>query len=80
MGRLPKLEREEVGPRVQRIYDLYLKERGNVPNFFKTMARLPGCLTTLIAHYREVMFKGEVPFKLKELLLLHVSRLNACNY
>ena len=80
MGRLPKLEREQVGPEIQAIYDTYLKERGNVPNAFKTFAHIPSYLTTMIAHYRAVMFTGEIPFKHKELLFLHVSRLNACRY
>ena len=80
MGRLPKLERDEVGPEIQHIYDTYLKERGNVPNAFKTFARIPSYLTTMIAHYRAVMFTGEVPFKLKELVFLHVTKLNANHY
>lgn len=80
MGRLKKLERHEVGPEIQAIYDKYLKERGNVPNAFKTFAHIPAYLTTMISHYREVMFSGEVPFKVKELVLLHVSRLNSCRY
>ena len=80
MGRLRKLERDEVCPEIQEIYDIYLKERGNVPNAFKTFAHIPSYLTTMIAHYRAVMFTGEIPFKLKELLLLKISRLNACRY
>ena len=80
MGRLRKLERDEVSPEIQEIYDIYLKERGNVPNAFKTFAHIPSYLTTMIAHYRAVMFTGEIPFKLKELLLLKISRLNACRY
>lgn len=80
MGRLPKLELDEVDPDVRAIYETYLKERGNVPNAFKTLAHLPSYLKTIIAHYREVMFTGEVPFKLKELLFLHVTRLNASRY
>jgi hypothetical protein len=80
MGRLPTLEREEVAPEIQAIYDTYLKERGNIPNAFKTLAALPAHLTTVIAHYREVMFSGEIPFKLKELMFLHVCRLNASRY
>ncbi|HEV8377046.1 MAG TPA: hypothetical protein VGR38_12520 [Candidatus Polarisedimenticolia bacterium] len=80
MGRLPKLERHEVSPELQAIYDTYIKERGNVPNAFKVLSRVPSYLTTLIGHYRAVMFTGEIPFKLKELLFLHVSRLNACRY
>jgi hypothetical protein len=80
MGRLPVLEREEVGPAIQEIYDTYLKERGNVPNAFKTLAALPDYLTSVIAHYRKVMFTGAVPFKIKELIFLHVSRLNRSGY
>lgn len=80
MGRIRKLERDEVGPEIQAIYDTYQKERGNVPNAFKTFAHIPAYLTTMISHYRTVMFTGEVPFKVKELLFLHVSRLNSCRY
>ena len=80
MGRLPALERDEVGPEVQTIYDTYLAERGNVPNAFRTLAAIPDYLVTLIAHYRKVMFTGEIPFKTKELVFLHVSRINQSHY
>lgn len=80
MGRIPKRERSEVEPEIQAIYDTYLKERGNVPNAFKIFAHIPSYLTTMIAHYRAVMFTGSVPFKRKELVFLHVARLNACRY
>ncbi|MEK7727599.1 MAG: hypothetical protein AAB354_04255 [candidate division KSB1 bacterium] len=80
MARLKTLEREEVSPEVHAIYDKYLQERGNVPNAFKTWAQLPNYLTTLIAHYRAVMFTGNLPFKLKELLVVKVSLTNNSNY
>ena len=80
MGRLRRVEREEALPEVGSIFDVYLKERGNVPNAFKTLARIPSYLTTMIAHYRAVMFTGEVPFKVKEILFLSVSRQNHCRY
>ena len=80
MGRLPTLDRDEVEPKVQVIYDKYLEERGNVPNAFQTLAALPDHLSTLIDHYRQVMFEGEIPFKFKELLFLHVCRINASHY
>ena len=80
MGRLPKLERDQVGQEIQAIYDTYTKERGHVPNAFKTFAYIPGYLTTMIAHYRAVMFTGSVPFRRKELIFLHVAKLNACRY
>jgi hypothetical protein len=80
MARLRRLEWDDVGPEIRAIYDTYMKERGNVPNAFKLFAYVPSYLTTLIGHYRAVMFTGEVPFKKKELIFLHVSRLNACRY
>lgn len=80
MGRLPRLEPGEVDPEVQAIYDLYLKERGNIPNAFKTFAHIPSYLKTIIAHYREVMFGGTLPFKLKELVFLKVTRINGSRY
>jgi hypothetical protein len=80
MGRLPKLERDQVGEEIQAIYDTYLRERGNIPNAFKTFAHVPNLLTTMIGHYRAVMFTGAIPFRFKELIFLHVSRLNACRY
>jgi len=41
---------------------------------------IPAYLRTMIDHYRAVMFTGSLPFKLKELIFLKVSRLNACRY
>ncbi len=80
MGRVRTIEHEEAPEQARAIYDKYLKERGNVPNAFKTLAHMPEYLTTLIAHYRAVMFTGSLPFKLKELLVVKVSQLNGCNY
>jgi len=80
MGRLPKLERDQVSPEIQAIYDTYMKERGNVPNAFKTFAAIPSYLTSMIAHYRAVMFTGSVPFKKKELIFLQVAKMNSARY
>ena len=80
MGRLPKLELGQVSPEIQSIYETYMKERGNVPNAFKTFAHIPSYLTTMIAHYRAVMFTGSVPFKKKELIFLQVARMNSARY
>jgi alkylhydroperoxidase family enzyme len=34
----------------------------------------------MIAHFRAVMETGTVPVKLKELVIVRVSQLNACEY
>ena len=80
MGRLPKLELGQVSPEIQSIYETYMKERGNVPNAFKTFAAIPAYLTSMIAHYRAVMFTGSVPFKKKELIFLQVAKMNSARY
>ena len=80
MARISTCEYHEVSSAVCEIYDTYQRERGHVPNAFKTLAHRPEYLRTLIDHYRAVMFSGDVPFRLKELVLVRVSQLNACRY
>jgi alkylhydroperoxidase family enzyme len=65
---------------VQPIFETYLKERGNIPNMFRTVALRPSHLRTLIAHFRTVMNDGTVPPLLKELLWVRISHLNGCRY
>jgi len=45
-------------PEVRPILETYLKERGNIPNMFRTVALRPSHLRTLIAHFRTVMNEG----------------------
>ena len=71
---------EEVVPRVRRIFDAFQKERGNIPNMFRTVGILPKHLTTMIAHFTTVMNEGSVPVLLKELLAIRVSSINRCKY
>ncbi len=71
---------EEVDPRVRRIFDAFQKERGNIPNMFRTVGMLPKHLTTMIAHFSTVMNEGTVPVLLKELLSIRVSSINLCRY
>jgi hypothetical protein len=64
----------------RRIFELYQKERGNVPNMFRTMAHRPMLLRTMIAHFREVMKECSVSVRLKELIAVAVSGINRCEY
>ncbi len=70
----------EVEGEVRSIFDLYLRERGNIPNMFRTIAVRPAHLRTLIHHFRTVMSEGTVPPLLKELLAVRVSAINRCRY
>ncbi len=40
--RIPLLERDQVSPEIAAVYDALLKQRGVVPNMFKTLAHTPG--------------------------------------
>ncbi len=80
MPRISRLDRAEVSDEVARIYDHYLKVRGNVPNMFRTVAHRPEIFRTMIAHFRAVMETGTVGAKLKELLITRTSQINGCEY
>lgn len=71
---------DEVAPEVRQIFEHFLRERGNVPNMFRTAALRPKHLTTMIAHFQAVMTQGDVPPVLKELLAVRVSSINRCRY
>jgi alkylhydroperoxidase family enzyme len=78
--RISRLDRSEVDQGTTQIFDQYTKERGNVPNMFRTLAHRPEYLRTMIAHFRTVMNTGTIPLKLKELLVVRVSQINHCEY
>ena len=80
MPRISRLDKDQVDSDSAQIYDTYLKERGNVPNMFRTVAHRPEILRTMIAHFRAVMNTGTVPQKLKELVIVRTSQLNNCEY
>jgi hypothetical protein len=77
--RLRALEPDEA-PEVQDIFDAFLKERGNIPNMFRTLARRGECMRTMIDHFRVVMRTGTVSPLLKEFISVRVSALNDCHY
>ena len=78
--RVSRLTRDQVDPETGQVFELYQKERGNVPNMFRTAAHRPEILRTMIAHLRAVMNTGTVPAKLKELVIVRTSQLNHCAY
>lgn len=78
--RISRLDKSQVDGTTAEIFDTYLKERGNVPNMFRTVAHRPEILRTMIAHFRAVMNTGTVPAKLKELVIVRTSQINQCEY
>ena len=80
MPRISRLTRDEVLPGAVNIYDRYLRERGNVPNMFRTMAHRPEIFGTIIAHMEAVLNTGTLPKALKELVIVRTSQLNRTPY
>jgi alkylhydroperoxidase family enzyme len=80
MPRITRLEKNQVDSETGKIYDSYLKERGNVPNMFRTVAHRPEIFRTMIAHFRAVMNTGTLSAKLKELVIVRTSQINHCEY
>jgi uncharacterized peroxidase-related enzyme len=80
MPRIRAITYEHAEPVTREIYDRYQKERGNIPNMFRTVAYRPEILRTMIAHFRAVMETGTVGIKLKELVAVRTSQINHCEY
>jgi uncharacterized peroxidase-related enzyme len=78
--RISRLQRTDVSERAVTIYDRYLRDRGNVPNMFRTMAHRPEIFETIIAHMEAVLNTGTLPKALKELVIVRTSQLNRTPY
>ena len=80
MPRISRLNRDEVQPSSVAIYDRYLRDRGNVPNMFRTMAHRPAIFETIIAHMEAVLNTGTLSKALKELVIVRTSQVNRTPY
>jgi len=80
MSRISRLDRSEVTLEMAALYDKVFAQRGNVPNMFRVMAHRPEIFTTMQAHFGAVINTGTVSAKLKELLVVRTSQVNATPY
>jgi uncharacterized peroxidase-related enzyme len=80
MPRLSRLSRSEVAPELRDVYDKFLRERGNVPYFFRTLAHRPEIFRTATAHMQAVLNTGTLPTRLKELCVVRTSQMNCTSY
>jgi alkylhydroperoxidase family enzyme len=78
--RVSRLEKSQVDTESQAVFDDFLRERGNIPNMFRTLAHRPEIMRTMVAHFRAVMNTGTVSKKLKELIIVRTSQINRCEY
>ncbi len=79
-GRIPMLEREQVTPEVQAIYDALEEQRGVVPYMFKTVAHAPDLAVGIAAFLRPLLGDGALPAWYKELVATRVAVLWNCDY
>jgi uncharacterized peroxidase-related enzyme len=80
MPRISRLNRDQVRPSSVAIYDRTLRDRGNVPNMFRTMAHRPEIFETIIAHMDAMLNTGTLPKALKELVIVRTSQVNRTPY
>jgi len=80
MSRISRLDRSEVTPDLQALFDKVFAQRGNVPNMFRVMAHRPEIFATMQAHFGAVLNTGTVSTKLKELIIVRTSQVNETPY
>lgn len=80
MPRISRLTRDQVQDQSTAIFDRVLRDRGNVPNMFRTLAHRPQIFETIIAHMDAVLKTGTLSTALKELVIVRTSKLNCTEY
>ena len=80
MGRVTAIEPAKADPSLKGLFDDFLRERGAVPNMFRTLAHDPELLQTWFAMFRATMRGGAVSTRVKEMVGVRVSHLNQSRY
>lgn len=80
MSYLRRLEWGEPEARIQKVFEAFYEERGNVPNLFRVLGRRPPLMTTFASHFKTTMGEGTIDVRLKELIAVRVSQINHCRY
>ncbi len=78
-ARVPYLDRAQVGPEIQSIFDTLQKASGRVLNFFRLMAHHPRSVGPFLAWYPQLR-EGPLDLKLRYLAYVRASQLNRCRY
>jgi len=79
-GRIPMLERDQVPPELGGLYDALLRQRGVVPNMFKTVANTPPLALAFAALLKPLLTDGALPGWYKELVAIRLSVLQNSQY
>jgi alkylhydroperoxidase family enzyme len=78
-ARLPYLERDQVPPEVQAVYDNVQKATGKVLNIFKLMAHHARSFPRFLQWY-PTLREGALDIKLRQLAYVRASQVNGCQY
>jgi len=78
--RISLLEREQVPPELQQLYDALLKQRGVVPNMFRTVANVPSLALGFAGLLKALLSDGALPGSYKELIATRMSVLCGSEY
>jgi AhpD family alkylhydroperoxidase len=78
--RIPLLEREQVSPEIAAVYDALLRQRGVVPNMFKTLAHTPVLAQGIAGFLKSLLSDGALPGWYKELVATRLSVLLNSRY
>ncbi len=78
--RIPLLERDQVAPEIAAVYDALLKQRGVVPNMFKTLAHTPSLALGVAGFLKSLLSDGALPGWYKELIATRLSVLLQSEY
>lgn len=80
MSRLQLVEDQEASGKAREVFEDIRQNFGMVPNLFKAYAHRPEVLEANWNKVKAVMFGGELPRPLKEMVAVVVSRANGCEY
>ena len=78
--RITLLERDQVSPEIAAVYDALLKQRGVVPNMFKTLAHTPGLALGIAGFLKSLLSDGALLGWYKELVATRLSALLGSSY
>ena len=78
-ARLPYLERAQVEPELQSVYDTLQKASGRVLNIYRLMAHHARSLPPFLGWYPRLR-EGPLDLKLRYLAYVRASQLNRCRY
>jgi AhpD family alkylhydroperoxidase len=79
-SRIPLLERDQVSAEIAAVYDALLKQRGVVPNMFKTLAHTPALALGIAGFLKALLSDGALPGWYKELVATRLSVLHNSQY